>query len=264
MRTCELGRLTWKEAEEALARKPVVLIPIGAVEPHGPQLPLGTDYIVAHYVAVKAAEKCKDALVAPTIPYGYCDTVEDFPGAMSLDMNTLGAVIRDLVSNLAKHGVDKIVFVNNHRANSVALAYVARKLRKELGIEMATFFPWGVIQSFCPSMYQDFIKVFGHGAEPETSVMHAVWPEDVRMDLAEAGQYAPKWGIPTKGPSTLDFHGTPIEVYFDSSELTDSGTMGDPFAYSDERGRAMIEQAINRLAEFVEFFKGVTIDIKRA
>lgn len=257
MRTCELGRLTWKEAEEVLAKKPIVLIPLGAVEPHGPQLPLGTDYIVAQHVAIEAANKCENVLVAPTIPYGYCDGVKSVPGAMCVYPDSLKAILTDIILNLHQHGVEKIVFVNNHRTNYVALEWLGRELRRELDIELATFFPWGVIQSFCPPMYDDFAKVFGHGGEPETSVMHANWPEDVRMDLAKADQYGTKWGCKSKGPSSIDYKGTPIEVYLESSEITSTGTKGDPFAYNDERGRKMMEEVINRLTDFLKFFATV-------
>jgi len=259
MRTCELAKLSWKEAEEALAQNPVVLIPMGAVEPHGPQLPLGADYMVAEYVALEAAKKSGNALVTPTIPFGYCDAVEDIPGAISLDPDTLSMVAGDVVSNLARHGAKRIIFVNNHRTNSVALSYIARKLRREMGIEMATFFPWGVIQAFCPPMYADFASVFGHGGEPETSVMQALFPEHVRMDLAKADQYSDKWGMPAKSTSQLDFHGTPIEVYLQSQEISKTGTRGNPLEASSDRGNKMVDQVIERLAAFIEAFREVPL-----
>lgn len=258
MRTYELAKLTWKEAREALAQKPVVLVPIGAVEPHGPQLPLGTDYMVAEYMAYKAAEST-GALVTPTIPFGYCDQVRNVPGAISLNPKTLVAVINDVVGNLAVHGVEKIVFVNNHRTNSVALDYAARRLRGKHPVEMATFFPWGVIQSFCPSLYDDFAAVFGHGGEPETSSMQYLFPEHVRMDLAERGQYGPIWGFPSKGPSQINFNGIPIEVYFQTEDVTESGTKGDPFAGTPERGKEMVDKAVRHLIDFIEAFRKVPL-----
>jgi len=257
MRTCELGRLTWKEAEEVYGENPMILIPIGAMEPHGLQLPLGTDYIVAQYVAKEAAQKCKNVLVAPTIPYGYCDSVKKVPGAMNIYPDTMKALLSDIIRNLHEHGTNKVIFVNNHRTNSLVIEWVARELRRELGMEFATFFPWGVIQSFSPSMYEDFAKVFGHGAEPETSVMHATWPEDVRMDLAVADQYGTKWGCPAKGPSTIEYQGIPIEVYLESSEITSTCTRGDPFAYDDARGKKMMDGVIDRLVKFINFFSEV-------
>lgn len=265
MRTYELAKLTWKEAEEALAQKPVVLVPIGAVEPHGPQLPLGTDYMVAEYVAHEAAKAVGDAaLVTPAIPFGYCDMVQNVPGAISLDPNTLVAIVRDIVQNLVRHGVEKIIFVNNHRTNAVALNYIGRKLREELNVEMAAFFPWGVIQAFCPPMYENFAAVFGHGGEPETSVAQYLFPEHVRMDLAVRDQYGPIWGIKTKGPSQLDFQGIPIEVYLQSEDVTETGTKGDPFAASAERGKEMIEKAIGYLADFIKVFRDVPVQAKKA
>lgn len=259
MRTCELAKLTWKEAEQVLATKPVVLIPIGAVEPHGQHLPLGTDYMIAEYVALEAAKESGNVLVTPTIPFGYCDAVEDVPGTISFNPSTLSMIIQDVVTSLTRHGAKRIVFVNNHRSNSVALGCVARKLRCELSIEMAAFFPWGTIQAFCPSMYDDFAAVFGHGGEPETSVMLAVFPEHVQMALAKADQYGKKWGIPVKSTSQLDFEGIPIEVYLQSHEITETGTKGNPLEASSDRGSKMVDQVIARLVRFIEVFKDVPL-----
>ena len=258
MRTNELAKLTWKEAEEALKDKPVVLVPLGAVEPHGMQLPMGADYMVAEYLAIEAA-KNTGALATPAIPFGYCDTVENVPGAISLSPATLAAVLEDIIRNLVKHGVERIVFVNNHRSNAVSLNFLCRKLRDELPVEFATFFPWGVIQAFCPPMYEDFAAVFGHGGEPETSVTQYLFPEHVRMDLAVKDQYGDVWGVKSRGPSMLDFQGIPIEIYMRSEDLTSSGTKGDPFAGGPELGKEMTEKALDHLVDFVEFFKGVPL-----
>lgn len=263
MRTCELAKLSWKEAEEVFVQKPVILVPIGAVEPHGPQLPLGTDYMVAEYMALKAAELSGNTLVTPTIPFGYCDAVEDVPGAISLDPNTLAMVIRDVVSNLVRHGVERIVFVNNHRSNSLALGYICRKLRREFGIEMATYFPWGVIQSFCAPLYANFAAVFGHGGEPETSTMLHLFPEHVRMDLAQPDQYLDKWGMTARSTSQVDFKGIPIEVYLQSQEITKTGTRGNPLEGCPDRGKQMVDRAVAGLVEFMKAFAQVPLPEKR-
>jgi len=256
LRTNKLAHLTWKEAEQAFSGKPIVLVPMGAVEPHGPQLPLGADYLVAEHMALRAAEET-GSLVTPTIPFGYCDTVRNTPGTISLELRTLEAIIHDTVANLAIHGVERIVFVNNHRSNAVALNDVARKLRTQLNVEMATFFPWGTIIAGSADLYEDFGAVFGHGGEPETSVMLHLHPEDVRMDLAVKDQYSDVWGIPAKGPSGISFKGAPIDIYLNAEDVTESGTRGDPFAGTAERGQKMVGAATGLLIDFVNHFKGV-------
>lgn len=258
LRTNELALLTWKEAEEALAKKPIVLIPMGAVEPHGPQLPLGADYLVAQHMALAAAKET-GALVTPTIPFGYCDTVRNIPGAISLDPHTLEAIIYDTVSNLAQHGVERIVFVNNHRSNAAALNYIGRRLRDELGVELATFFPWGTIIATCQHLYEDFPSVFGHGGEPETSVMLHLTPEHVRMDLAVKDQYSPVWGLKATGPSQVNFQGAPIDIYMQAEDVTETGTRGDPTVGTAERGEQMTNAAIEKLVEFLKVFANVPL-----
>ena len=258
MRTHELAKLTWTEARDVLAQKPIVLVPIGAVEPHGPQLPMGADYLVAEHMAHRAAAE-KGALVTPTIPFGYCDTVKNTPGTITFELHTLEAIVRDVVISLVRHGVERIVFVNNHRSNAVALAEVGRKLRDEFPVEMAAFFPWGTIIATGQDLYDDFPAVFGHGGEPESSVMSYLHPEHVRMDLAVKDQYDPIWGFPAKGPGQIDFKGAPIDVYMYAEDVTETGTRGNPLVADAGRGEKLVERAVGLLEEFLDAFATVPV-----
>ena len=84
---------TWEENQEALKTKKLAIIPVGSTEQHGPALPVGTDWIVAEYLAKKVGEKTDKGLVAPVIPYGHALYHADFPGTMAVSQTTLAATI---------------------------------------------------------------------------------------------------------------------------------------------------------------------------
>ena len=117
-----MGSLSWIEYQQRLQDKDaVVLIPCGALEQHGPHLPLGTDALLGTSVAQSVAEQI-NGIVAPTVSYGYKSQPKSgggqhFPGTTSLDGNSLSQLIRDVVRELARQGATQIVLVNGHYEN---------------------------------------------------------------------------------------------------------------------------------------------------
>jgi creatinine amidohydrolase len=103
----------------ASSRKPVLLLPIGAVEPHGPHAPLATDGLISAGMCARAAARLADdpevrVLILPALPYGVTRYASAFPGAVSVTEQTLHAVIVDVCESLVAQGLRRIVVVNNH------------------------------------------------------------------------------------------------------------------------------------------------------
>ena len=97
-------------------RPTVLLLPLGATEPHGPHAPLSTDTIISVGVCRRAAERIDDVrvLVLPPIAYGVTRYAAAFPGAISISEDTLRALVADVAASLAAQGFDRLVLVNNH------------------------------------------------------------------------------------------------------------------------------------------------------
>ncbi|MFL6121909.1 creatininase family protein [Actinophytocola sp.] len=113
--------LTSPQLAEVLAgpRKPVLLLPVGAVEPHGPHAPLGTDEIISAGMCARAATRLADdpdvrVLVLPALNYGVTRFGAAFPGAVSVSEPTLHALVVDVCGSLTAQGFLRIVVVNNH------------------------------------------------------------------------------------------------------------------------------------------------------
>jgi creatinine amidohydrolase len=113
--------LTSPQVAELLesGRRPVLLLPIGAVEPHGPHAPLATDEIISAGMCARAAERLADdpdvrVLILPALPYGVTRYASAFPGAVSVTDETLHAIVVDVCESLVAQGFRHIVVVNNH------------------------------------------------------------------------------------------------------------------------------------------------------
>jgi creatinine amidohydrolase len=102
-----------RSAERALARGPLVILPVGALEAHGPHLPLGADQLQAERMAELLAERT-EGLVAPAIPYGVCPGARAFPGTVSISMRTLGRLAEELLGELARMGVRRVLVLSGH------------------------------------------------------------------------------------------------------------------------------------------------------
>jgi creatinine amidohydrolase len=111
-----LAELTSARLEELRERRPVALWPVGAVEPHGPHGPLGTDTLISVGMCERAAARLSDppAVVLPPLPFGVTRYGAAFAGAVGISEATLRAVVLDVAASLAAHGFRRLVIVNNH------------------------------------------------------------------------------------------------------------------------------------------------------
>ncbi|MCI4327541.1 MAG: creatininase family protein [Thermoplasmata archaeon] len=111
----ELLELDSRSFERRLADRPLVIVPVGALEAHGPHLPLGADQIQAEVTARALADRV-GAIVAPTIPYGVCFGARNFPGTVDVPMGVFARYVEAVLSDLARHGVTKLLVLSGHAA----------------------------------------------------------------------------------------------------------------------------------------------------
>jgi creatinine amidohydrolase len=263
-RTVELGRMSWAEIAEVAVADPIVLLPIGTVEQHGPHLPVNADNMVAEYVAIKAATRT-NALVAPSINYGYSATFRKFAGTLSVRQETLAAMLRDVSRALTSHGFRRIVFVDNHGGNEPVCEQIARELKSEQGIVIGSVYPWKLGYQLMRNTYEDADRVYGHGAEPETSAMMAMFPDDVLHERIEAAAFVDTNRWQSLGPDVVVVPGQKIggTVYLDSDEITHNGVTGDGSVASTERGQVWIERVVGFTVDFVNHYDQVTAEMQR-
>jgi creatinine amidohydrolase len=130
--SCRLWELDSRSFERKLLSNPLVIVPVGALEAHGPHLPLGADQIQAETTALALAERV-DGLVAPTIPYGSAPGARRFPGTVSLTIAQLESHVAGVLSELARHGVRRLLVLSGHaeRGHMAGLREAADQAMRE-------------------------------------------------------------------------------------------------------------------------------------
>ena len=252
----ELARMTWKEAEEALSTRPVALLPVGSLEQNGPQCPLATDTLVADHFARRVAE-ATGSLLLPPIGYGCSQAFQGFAGTISLHPETLARVVADVLGGLRRQGVEHVLVVNNHGPNEGAIEQAIRELRARSGGVFAIVWPGQVLQQMAAASLPAFEQVRGHGGEPMTSVMLAIAPDAVRMDLAAAGRLSDLGAFQVEASMRARFRKHPLNLCVDIDQVSASGITGDPTGASAQRGAPLLEQLVAWGIELVRAFRAV-------
>ena len=208
----------------ALGDRPLLVVPLGAVEQHGPHLPLATDTAVAGAVAAAAVEELDRALLAPALAYGASGEHEDFPGTISIGTAALTGLLVEY-GRSACRWAGRLVLVNGHGGNLDALRAAGALLRSE-GRDVA-WFP-------CGSPDGD-----AHAGRTETSLMLHVEPTLVRIDRAAPGETAPIGQLLPR----LRSEGV--------RAVSPNGVLGDPTGASAEEGAALLAASAERLVAAV-------------
>jgi creatinine amidohydrolase len=125
-----LPHMTWPEVQDLLTRADMVIIPVASLEEHGPQTPIGTDYLNGVEEAKLIAQKT-DVLVAPILLPGISPYHMEFPGTITISHDTAQRVYFEAVQSLIHHGFRRILFVNAHTGNQYLTAYVADRINQE-------------------------------------------------------------------------------------------------------------------------------------
>ncbi|MGD8386008.1 MAG: creatininase family protein [Desulfobacteraceae bacterium] len=252
-RIFQLGDLTWPEAEVRFREVDVALLPVGAVEQHGPHLSLDTDAFDADYLARAVARACTDPkpLVLPLVPYGVSYHHADFPGTIDITPETLSQITYDIGMAAARNGVTKFVIINGHGGNGPALHFAAQKINRDAHI--FTCVDTGETSDPDVNALAETPNDV-HAGEIETSTALAVRPEGVHME--RASRFVPEFSS-----RYLDFTSKrSVEWYAHTSKISISGVMGDPTRATREKGERMWELMIRHLVSFVEDLKRLSLD----
>lgn len=178
------GDLTWPEAREAAAALNAVIIPIGAIEQHGPHLPLAVDTLIGEAVAL-GVSAVTGVPAVPALCYGVSASHGDFGGTISLRPETMISVVEDVIDSLYERGMRQFILLNGHIWNSGVLDVCAEKLRvrhrdaRVRALGYVTMYPGPEVDG-----HVRYGRALMHANYFETSVMLHLYPELVRMERA--------------------------------------------------------------------------------
>lgn len=225
------------------------IIPVGSLEQHGPHLPVSTDSLISEYVARMVASRV-GAFVLPVIPYGVSFEHEPM-FAVSLRNSTLSAMVCDACASIAAAGGGKIkdiVILNGHHGNMGALQYIAQDFRERVAGSAGTGAATLATCVHTLHYWHALKNEFDHAGEVETSLVLAIAPELVRMDLA----------VPSSNKKLLSLSPKSKAAYSSMTSapgsfprITGNGVWGNPAKASAEKGRRWIEEIVNGLSQTV-------------
>ena len=153
----------------------IAIIPIGAVEVHGPHLPVGTDSLETYEIGLRAAREAK-VVITPLVWYGNSRAFMDFPGTITIRPEVLQELTRDVALSLIHQGFDKIILLDGHGGNYGILDILIEEIHLETSALICHVRAWELASVSKPEGTPAYD---GHGGSSETSVMLVLCPEDV-------------------------------------------------------------------------------------
>ena len=205
------------------------ILAVGATEGHGPHLPTGTDLYIADGMVKDIADEFSDMLVLPSIPYGVSDNHMMFPYTLSVQPETLIAVLGDVLESLYIRGIYRVIIVNGHNGNTAPIEIAGRRAhQKHKEMKVSTMPAWWMCtERLLPP--GTLSKENGwHAGEMETAAAMAYFPELVDISLAE--DCSPR----------LPF--SPLmDMKYTIDEMSRNGSVGCPSRATAEKGAAIRE-----------------------
>jgi len=260
-------KLTWPDINDAVELGKVCVVPCGAVEQHGPHLPLDVDIICPTEIARGAGRAVADKmLVLPTVCYGYTGHVMDFPGTINNDFEHFMHHVLDITKSLAYHGFNKIVLLNGHGSNMPNLDLVARRTNLETDAECILAAWWQLLtvdKEFMPNWRQSkFPGGCAHACELETSLYLHLDGDNVRKDQIKNGVIS--FNEENNPFNWVDlFAAGPATLISWTSSYSETGVLGEAELATAEKGRRVYEEAVKQLSRFVTYFKDRPLDVRR-
>jgi creatinine amidohydrolase len=250
MRIDEWQQQSSQELSEVDPESTIALLPVAAVEQHGPHLPLGTDALIGLGIieALPRDDAVPRVLVLPPLAVGHSLEHQSLPGTLSIEAETLIAVWTDVGRSVARTGVRKLVIFNSHGGQSRLLDVVALRLRAELEMLVArcSYFAFGSP----PGLFaEDELANGFHGGEVETSLMLHLHPSLVRRDYLQDFE-----GLPAQMARRNQVLGVelPVGIGWMSQDLQPAGVCGNAARADAERGAAFLSYLAGKLATLIE------------
>lgn len=219
-----LPDLTWPEVARLGRTGPVLVVPLGATEQHGPHLPVSTDTDIAVALAERLARQSPDVVVTMPVAFGASGEHQDFPGTLSIGQAAVELLLLELCRSAAA-SFSRTVIISAHGGNAEPVVRAVRRLRDE-GRE---------VRAFAPRWRGD-----AHAGRTETSVMLALAPERVRLENVEAGNTTPIAELMPR----LRRDGL--------RAVTANGVLGDPAGANAEEGEELLRRAVDDLVALVK------------
>jgi creatinine amidohydrolase len=232
--------LTWTDIQAMPEKENTVIIqPVGAIEQHGPHLPIIVDAAIGMGVLGKALEKLAPDIPAYSLPclyYGKSNEHWHFPGTITLSAQTLLSVLMEVAGSLYRSGFRKLVLMNSHGGQPQVIEIAARDIHQQYGDFLVfPLFLWRVPHLAAELLTERELTYGIHAGDGETSLLLSLLPDSVKMERAvrEYPQDLPE-------NSLLSMEGQ-LPFAWVTKDLSRSGAIGDATVASPEKGAILLD-----------------------
>ena len=251
--------LTAAEFRALDVSRAIAVLPVGAIEQHGPHLPVSVDRDIVEEIVARAALRLGElpVLFLPTMPIGKSNEHIAFPGTLTLSAETLMRAWMEIGASVARAGVRKLVIFNGHGGNTAAMDIVARDLRARHGMLTASCSWYGLFDS--TDLFDQRELVHGiHAGEGETSVMLAARGHLVDMSLArDFTSRSERWA---RDHDYLGAGSTPVKLGWLIQDLNPDGACGNAAGADAEKGERLLERGVEHFIAMLREIDGMSAD----
>ena len=243
--TVEWAELKAADLRAQAAQGAIAVVPVAAIEQHGPHLPVITDSLLCATVARRGAERAvaaqdRPVLVTPTVWSGLSEHHMPFGGTLSLDFPAFSALVGGVCRALQRHGCGRILLLNGHGGNEAALRVIVDQLSPTFEGVVACVNYWHLAALEFAQILERQAGV-QHACEAETSMVLALRPE-----LVDSSRFAEASFAEGKSPGGAAYR------WRSFAARTASGVIGDPTAASAEKGERLLDAAAAALADLLQ------------
>jgi creatinine amidohydrolase len=246
----QYGELNWTQIPDLTDR--VVVVPLGSLEQHGHHLPLLTDSMIGGEILHRAEQELGEtAVFLPMVWFGASDHHRQFPGTISLDIDTYTLMLENILESLIGSGFHRILMLNSHGGNDLPATAALYKVQMrhrdqpDLWLVLATWFSLaGPKIAAYEALEQKYVT---HASELETSMILYLAPELVRLDRA-VGAHAP---FDSGFYNPYSGRGSRVTVRRSFEQVSRTGAYGHPELASAEKGERLFEIAVREVVACV-------------
>jgi creatinine amidohydrolase len=235
-----VGELGFADISERLSKSSILCLPLGAIEQHGPHLPLDTDVVVAEGLTRRIVARWGDEFdlwQLPTVPIGLSREHDWAPGTLSLSIQCFVALLRDLARAVTRAlPARNLAIVNGHGGNRGILESLLYELNSDFGLNACAIHPFDLVRIESTPESPDI-----HAGQSETSVMLALAPDRVRMRLLAPAEVR---SDPKTSEVLIFDRGATWPWRSDNPALGHGGIIGDPRGASAELGKTIIDRVV--------------------
>lgn len=230
----------------------VLVVPVGSLEQHGYHLPVATDTLLADAVAHGAATTADaPVLVLPPVWTGLSSHHMPFGGTVTLDRETLAALLEGITDTALDNGFDAVLILNGHGGNAALIDTVSAAVGADHpDVDVASLTYFALAGDIADEVRDSDIGGTGHGGEFETSLMLHLHPDLVAMEEAEGDMM----DDPYDQVHQDLFDPGPLSVYRPFTSYSESGAVGAPTLADAEKGRRLFEHLCETLGSLFEDF----------